>query len=423
MMDLLQFLEHSPTYFHATELAKKELASKGFTELKEHKDFKLKPSGKYFVVRDESALIAFITPAKEIQQAAILMSHSDSPAFRIKPHGEFQEDNMLLWALEVYGSPIYSSWMNRDCGFAGRVFYEKDGKVDSSLINIDDAPVMITQLPIHIDRTVNSEGTKVCAKKHLSALATLVDGKAKKKEYLLSLLEKKVKSKTILGHDLFLYPLDPPRFLGDQKDLFASARIDNLVSMRASLDAILKQKTSQHQLNMIYVPCHEEIGSKTFSGADSLFFKSIFKRICYHFDSSYENFQKCISQSLALSIDGSHALDPKSKDYFDLQHTPLLGGGIAIKIDASAAYAYSAKIVANIRSLARKNHIKLQNFVKKGDGRQGSTIGPIFVEKMGIQTLDLGLAQLSMHSIREVASCRDYQQLVKLLGLVLKNQL
>ncbi len=426
MSYLFKFIEGASSYFHAIELAKKKLISSGFAELDEKKEFQLKLKGKYFVTRDDGALIAFVVPSKKkIKKSHILLSHSDSPTFRIKPNGEFQKENMIFWGLETYGGPIFSTWFNRNLGVAGRVFYEHNNKIKSSLVNLDQAPVMITQLPIHIDRKVNTEGLKVDAQKHLNALVTLTDKKTSKVSFLESYLKAELKYKKLLNHDLFLYPLESPQFLGLGNDLFSSPRIDNLASASASLEAICKRakSPSEDHLNMIYLASHEEVGSRTASGADSPFFKNIFERIFYQLDQSFESMQQCLANSLALSIDGSHALDPKSKDCFEERHTPLLGKGVTLKVDASACYAYSSELIAKMNALLPKHKIQIQTYIKKGNERQGSTIGPIFTKKLGIKTLDIGLAQLSMHSVCEVASCRDYDQLVKLLGLILKDQL
>ncbi|MCH9632693.1 MAG: putative M18 family aminopeptidase 2 [Chlamydiae bacterium] len=427
MSYLFKFIENAVSYFHTVEQAKKKLKSCGFVELDEKKEFQIKPKGKYFVSRDDGALVAFIVPQKKkIKKAHFLLSHTDSPTFRIKPEGEFQKENMVFWGLEVYGGPIYSTWLNRNLGVAGRVYFEQNNKIKSSFVKIDKAPVIITQLPIHIDRKVNSEGLKINAQEHLNALVTLTDKKTTKTSFLESLLKKELKYKRLLNHELFLYPLDSaPQFLGPDQDLFSSPRIDNLASVSASLEALCQRSKSScdYDLNMIYLASHEEVGSRTASGTDSPFLKNIFERIYYQIDSSFENMQQCLANSLALSIDGSHALDPKSKEHFEPRHTPLLGNGVTVKVDSCACYAYSAELIARINALDAKHKIKIQTYLKKGDVRQGSTIGPIFTKKLGVKTLDVGLAQLSMHASCEVASCRDYDQLVKLLGLVLKDQL
>ncbi len=430
MSYLFKFIKNSVSYFHTIEQAKLLLSTHGFEELDEKNEFTLKANGKYYVIRDDSALIAFVIPTKkQISKAHILLSHADSPTFRIKPNGEYQNENMLLWGLETYGGPIYSTWFNRNLGFAGRVFYEQNKKIHSTLVRFDDNPIIITQLPIHIDRNINTEGMKVNAQEQLNALVALQEKDPKNKETSKNLLEsclkKKIKFTKLLNHELFVYPLEEPRFLGFDKDLFSAPRIDNLASASASLEAFCEssKQTSETHLNMIYLASHEEVGSRTFSGADSPFFGSVFERIFFQLGLSFEKLQQCLAQSTAYSIDGSHALDPKHKDSYEPRHTPLLGNGITIKVDSSACYAYNAQMVARLQALPAKHQIKFQTYLKKGDQRQGSTIGPIFTKNLGVKTLDIGLAQLSMHSSCEVGSCCDYDQLVKLLSLILKDQL
>lgn len=417
MTSLLNFVEASHTAYHAIDQVKSKLKKHQYKELSEQEPFKLKAGGKYFVVRDGGSLIAFIMPKKEIEKATIYLSHSDSPSFRLKPEGEYLQNNMLFWGLEVYGGPIYASWLNRDLAVAGRIIVEANGKEKELLVDLKEHPVMITGLPIHIQRTVNTEGLKLSAQEHLNALVSLFDEKEYKGNYLEKLLKKKYSFQTLLNHELYLTTLDKPVFLGGKKDLVASSKIDNLWSAFASLEALLAvEKTSfSDTLPMIYIANHEEIGSKTYSGADSSFFTSVFKRILYGQNESYEALQQCIAKSKALSLDGAHALDPKSSDQFEPRHTPLLGEGVAIKVDTGASYSYSNQLMASVKRLAKKHQIKIQNYLKKGDKRQGSTLGPMFVEQTSIPALDLGCAQLSMHSIREVASLRDYEFLVKLL--------
>ncbi|MCH9633732.1 MAG: putative M18 family aminopeptidase 2 [Chlamydiae bacterium] len=418
MSNLFSCIENSPSAYHTVETVVSELKKKKFKELKESSPFKLKKGERYYVKRDSGALIAFVVPQKSIKAARIYLSHTDSPTFRIKPQGEYQHENMIFWSLEVYGGPIYASWLNRDLGLAGRIFVEDQGKVKEELVHITDHPAMITQLPIHIDRKVNSEGLKISAQQHLNALATLTDKKELKTSYLEKILKKEKPFKKLLNHELFLCPLESPRFLGEGKDLFSAPRIDNLLSVYASVEALIQNLKSHFSdtMPMIYLANHEEIGSKTYSGADSPFFKSIFERIFYQEKMDYDALQQCCANSLALSLDGAHALDPKSPEQFEPRHTPLLGKGIAVKIDTGASYSYSNLILSKIQLLADKHKIKIQNYLKRGDQRQGSTLGPMFVEKTGIPALDLGCAQLSMHSVKEVASLRDYEGLVKLLS-------
>ncbi len=419
MSPLLSFLNESITPYHAIHLIEKLLQKRGFKPLDEKETFKLKPKGKYYVIRDSGSLIAFIVPEKTIENARVLLSHSDSPTFRLKPKGEHVKGNMIFWDLEVYGGPIYAAWLNRDLAVAGRIFVEDKGEIKEHLVNLKDYPVMITGLPIHIQRTVNTEGLKLSAQEHLSALAGLTDKKELKTSLLESLLKKTVKSGDLLHHELYLYPLEEANYLGYKNDLISSPRIDNLWSAYGSIEAFLKLKESavKTSMPMLYIANHEEIGSRTYSGADSSFFISIFERVFYQKKQSFENLKQCLAKSMALSLDGAHALDPKSEKEFEPRHTPLLGEGVTIKIDTGGAYSYSSTILALIQKVAKAHKIKIQNAVKKGDQRQGSTLGPLFVEQTGIAAIDLGCAQLSMHSVREVASLKDYDQMIKLLTL------
>lgn len=421
MTSLLSFLDQSKTAYHAANQAKQKLKKAGFKELFEQDTFKLKAGSKYYVCRDGGSLIAFIVPQKPIEKARVLLSHLDSPSFRLKPNGEYVQDKMLLAALEVYGGPIYASWYNRDLAFAGRIFVEKSGKIEEILVDLQEHPVVITDMPIHLNRTVNSEGLKVSAQKHLNALIQMWGDKELKQSHIEKLLKKKYKFQTLLNHELYLYPLENARLLAG--DLVSSARIDNLFSASASLEALLAhhKQPSKDTLAIAYMANHEEIGSRTYSGADSHFFMDVLKRIFEQQpEYSHEAFSKCLARSSALSLDGSHAFDPKNADQFEPRHTPHLGEGVSVKVDTGAAYCYSHALLASIQLLAKKNQIQIQNYLKRGDQRQGSTLGPLFVQKTSIPTLDMGCAQLSMHSAREVASLRDYQQLVKLSAKFLK---
>lgn len=415
MSALLSFLDQALTPYHAISLAETKLKEKGFEALDEKKTFKLKPKGKYYVIRDSGSIIAFIVPEKALDHVKVLLSHSDSPTFRIKPEGEHLKNNMIFWDLEVYGGPIYASWLNRDLAVAGRIFVEDKAGVKEHLVHLKDYQVMITGLPIHIQRTVNTEGLKLSAQEHLSALAGLTDQKELKTSLLETLLKKEVKYSQLLHHELYLYPCEQAKFIGKKNDLVSSFKIDNLWNAFASLEVFLALKENKVSMPMLYIANHEEIGSKTFSGADSSFFLSILERIFYQQQNSLEAFKQCLAKSMALSLDGAHALDPKNEKEFEPRHTPLLGEGVAIKVDTGASYAYSSTLLAHIKKLAKEHHIKIQNYVKKGDQRQGSTLGPLFVEQTGIMALDLGCAQLSMHSAREVASLKDYEHLLQLL--------
>ncbi len=418
MFDLLTFIKNSPSPFHVVREATAGLLKAGFRPLDSKEKFSLERGGKYFIVRDGSSLLAFIVPQVP-KRAVILLSHVDRPGFRLKPQGEYVHENMILWPLEVYGSPVYTTWMNRDVQIAGRVFVDRNGKLEEEVISLEEYPMTITQLPIHLDRNVNTEGCKLSAQEHLHLLAGL-KGKDFTGSYLESLLRKKISFTKPVHHELYLSSLDFPQFLGGEKNLFAATGIDNLCSVAASLEAIVSVEETEC-MPMIYCADHEEVGSRSFSGADTSFFSRTFQRIFSSLGLSYEDCQICAENSFALSLDGVHAFDPKYKDRFEPSHTPFLNGGVVLKADSSGSYADTSSLSAKIKHLADKHHYPLQVYMKRGDARQGSTLGPLFLQHTGIETLDLGIPQLSMHSIREVAAWEDYRQLAALSTLALRE--
>lgn len=408
--DFCTFLENSPTALHAVESAKNHL--QGFFELKEEEDWPLKPDGRYFCVR-EGSLIAFILPSKKISSALILASHTDSPSFKIKPNGEFEKEGMRMLGLEIYGAPLLTSWLNRELGIAGKVLYlDKKGDIKEALVNIKNSPCIIPQVAIHLDREVNEKGLVLNKQEHLAALASL----SKDKEYLLPLLKKLLPIKTLLSHDLFLYPLEKP---GEFGDLFASYRLDSLASVFTGLQAFSHAKPSSTELRMLALFDQEEIGSGTSTGAQSPFFSHIFERIC----PSRESLLKIIPNSLSVSIDLGHAVHPNYPEKHDSQHKPILGSGVLIKTHAQKKYATDVKSIKRILEALHDKKIPYAIVSGRNDIPSGSTIGPILASSTGIPTIDIGIGQLSMHSARELIASADLKALYALLKELLSRQL
>lgn len=414
--DLLQFLDDSPTAWHAVDNLRQRLTAAGFEELEEKDAWRLKPNKEYFVVRNGSSLFAFKTPKGLLETARVVASHTDSPCLKLKPKGEFRKSNMLLLDVEVYGAPLLTSWLNRDLGIAGRVTFQKKSKdILEALVNIHTHPLTIPQLAIHLDRKVNEEGLTLNKQEHLAALAALID-EEDDTPYLETLLKKSVPFQQLLAMDLFLYPLEKARFLGQDKKMIASWRLDSLGSVHAGITAFLKQKAiSSTQMPIFVVWNHEEIGSSTASGAGSPFFSDTLERICLSLGVNREGFLRLLSQSLCLSVDLSHALHPNYPQKHDPRHQPLLSRGITLKTNAQMRYATEARSAAFILALAEKLRLPIQHFVSRSDIPSGSTIGPIHATLTGMPTVDLGYAQLSMHSIRELAASQDHLDLCLLL--------
>lgn len=420
---LITFLNDSPTAWHAVLEVKKILLKNGFLELDEGKPWQLKFGKKYFIIRNGSSLLAFILPKEAPTHTLILGAHTDSPGFKLKPHAEFEKENMHMLGLEMYGAPLLTSWLNRDLGIAGRILYLDSSKqMQEALVRLDDQPVTIPQLAIHLDRKVNDEGLIMHKQEHLAALSGLISEKDKQKSYMEIVLKKKLKDfHQLLAHDLFLFPIEEALTLGLNNRLLSSFRIDNLASALSCVEAITSDlKPAKSQISLIALWDNEEIGSSTAQGAGSPFLMHTLERIFLGFKKTREDYLSSLSQSLCISIDVVHAQHPNYADRHEPRHAILMEKGPVLKYSAQHRYATDVKSSEPILKAALKAKINLQKFVTRGDIPAGSTIGPIHAGVSGMPTVDLGLPQLSMHAARELIAWQDYVELCQLLEAVLK---
>lgn len=425
LQDLLSFLNHAPTAWHAVDLMLQKLRTANFEVLEENAAWKLKPGGRYAVTRNGSTLSAFVLPSGVPSSARVAASHTDSPSFKLKPNPEFMKENMVMLGLEIYGGPLLSSWLNRDLGIGGRVvFTDPKGKMHEQIVTLDQHPVVIPQLAIHLDRHVNDSGLILNKQEHLAALAALdlpPSTKDKKTNYFETILKEQIGAHTLLAHDLFLYPLEPARLIGFNQQMIASYRIDSLGSVHAILHGFLQNvKPAKDQIRMVVFWDNEEVGSETAQGAASPFLPETIERICLSMGLGREAYMRLISQSLCLSVDLAHALHPNYPEKHDPRHQILLNKGIVIKSNAQNRYASNARSSAIVAALCEKLKIPYQKFVSRNDIPSGTTIGPIHAHFTGMPTVDIGNAQLSMHSCRELASCQDHLDMCRLLSNYLK---
>lgn len=419
LADLKVFLETAPTSWHAVQEIGNRLAIHNFLPLEDIDKWKLKPGGKYFTIRGGS-LCAFSLPKKPPKQALILASHTDSCALKLKPLPSYLKQNMTLFGVEVYGSPLLSSWLNRDLVLAGRVvILNKDQQPEENLVILDDATFMIPQLAIHLDREVNEKGLILNKQEHLCPLISV---SSQEENILEKLLKRQLSFQKLLSFDLFLVPQEPARFIGLNNEMLASYRLDNLLSAHAALAALVSSKNpSLDQLQMAIFWDHEEVGSHSSEGAGSSFLQDTLQRISYHLGLDTEALIRMKNQSLCLSIDMAHALNPNYTDKHDPHHQPLLNKGIVIKYNANQKYASHAISVAPIVQACHNLNLNYQSFVSRSDLPCGSTIGPIVAANLGIDTIDIGCPQLSMHSTRELIACQDYLDLLHLLSYLVQE--
>ena len=416
----LKFLDASPSVFHAGQEISSALTKAAFTELHEGMKWNLAPGKGYFVCRGSSLIVAFRTPKKKPVAATILATHIDSPCLKIKPHPEEANHSIGQFGVEVYGAPILHSWLDRDLVLAGKIcVLDMKGKPASHLVLLEDTPLIIPQLALHLDRTANEKGIIVNKQDHLKPIFSL----AADKMDLEKLLKKRYPFKELLGFDLFLSPLEKSSLLGANLELLSSARLDNLSSAFAALVAMTQSSSSSDHLQMAFFWDHEEIGSMSAVGADSRFADEILERITSHFELSREEYFQLKSRSFCLSGDLAHGFHPSYAEKYDLKNAPFLGRGPTLKFNANQKYATTGAGAAFITHLAKMKKIPLQHSASRSDIPSGSTVGSIMASQLGILTADVGIAGWAMHSIRETIASNDLCSLISLFQAALSGRI
>lgn len=424
---LLNFLDASPTAWHAADNCTTRLAEQGFIALDEKEAWDIKPGRAYFVMRNSSSVCAFIIPNKKPSSIRLAASHTDSPALKLKPNEEFYKENMLMLGLEIYGAPMLNSWVNRDLGIGGRLIYKNAaGKLIEKLVKTDAFPVVIPQIAIHLDRTVNENGLILNKQEHLAALASIRKDhdkekntnkkKAKEETFLDRVFKDVVGNGKVLASELFVFPLESARRFGENQELISSYRLDNLASVHATLEGILDAaKPHDHTIKMAAFWDNEEVGSNTAQGAGSPFIAHVIERIMIALKLNREDYLRIIPHSLCASIDLSHSVHPNYADKHEPRHPVLLNEGIVIKTNAQQRYATNAISSAAIVDICHEHEIPFQHHIARGDISCGSTVGPVHATLMGMQTIDIGIPQLSMHSSREIIGTADHLSMCRFL--------
>ena len=407
---LLDFIEKSPTAFQAVDEMQKRLTENGFEVLSEKEYWKLIPGGKYLVTRNNSALIAFCIPEKESRVFHIMASHSDSPSFKIKENPEIKVDNSYVKLnVEKYGGMLMAPWFDRPLSVAGRVIIRRNGGLKEKLINIKRDLVMVPNLAIHMNREANN-GVSYNPQKDLQPLFAV----GNTDRTLLEIIAEQtgVKKEDIISHDLFLYNRMPGTIWGADKEFVSSARLDDLQCAFASMEGLLRAQNHES----IAVHCvmdNEEVGSGTKQGAASTFLKDTLLRINMGLGRTYEEYLMTLAGSFMVSADNAHALHPNYTDKTDPTNHPVLNKGIVIKFNANQKYCTDAVSAAIFKELCTKAGVPYQTFVNRSDIAGGSTLGNISNTQVPMNTVDIGLPQLAMHSPYETAGVKDTEYLVR----------
>lgn len=407
---LLTFIKDSPTAFQAVETMKNRFSENGFRELKEEEHWSVEKGGKYFVTRNHSAIIAFTIPEENTDTFHIIASHSDSPSLKIKENPEMAENGYVKLNVELYGGALLAPWFDRPLSVAGRLIVKEAGKICEKLVTVDRDMLIIPNLAIHMNREANS-GYKYNVQKDMLPLYGLESAKG---SFFKTVAEAAgVKEEDILGHDLFLYNRMPGTVWGSEDEFVSAPRLDDLQCAFSSMEGILAGENK----NSICVHCvmdNEEVGSGTRQGAASTFLRDTLLRITLGLGKSYEDYLIALAKSFMISADNAHAVHPNYPEKADPVNRPHINEGIAIKYNANQKYCTDGISAAIFKTFCQEAGVGCQTYVNRSDVPGGSTLGNISNTQVALNTVDIGLPQLAMHSPYETAGVRDTCDFVKL---------
>ncbi|GAA0902576.1 M18 family aminopeptidase [Streptomyces thermoalcalitolerans] len=421
--DLMSFLAASPSPYHAAANAAERLEKAGFRRVAETDAWDGTSGGKY-VLRG-GAIVAWYVPegAAPHTPFRIVGAHTDSPNLRVKPLPDTGAHGWRQVAVEIYGGPLLNSWLDRDLGLAGRLTL-RDGS--SHLVNIDRPLLRVPQLAIHLDRSVTTEGLKLDKQRHLQPVWGLGDDV--RDGDLIAFLEQEagIPAGEVAGWDLMTHSVEPPAYLGRDRELVAGPRMDNLLSVHAGTAALAAVATGPGAAELPYIPVlaafdHEENGSQSDTGADGPLLGTVLERSVFARSGSYEDRARAFAGTICLSSDTGHAVHPNYAERHDPTHHPRAGGGPILKVNVNNRYATDGSGRAVWAAACEKAQVPFQSFVSNNSMPCGTTIGPITAARHGIRTVDIGVAILSMHSARELCAANDPFMLANALAAFLEG--
>lgn len=406
---LLQFIEESPTAFHAVESISGRLTDAGFHELHEGDAWDLIPGEGYYVTRNQSSVLAFRIPTAKANNFLISASHTDSPMFKVKSGAESEACNHYIRLnTEVYGGTILSTWLDRPLTLAGRVVLAKNGDFSAKTVKIDRDLLVIPSVAIHFNRTVNSGYAYNPAVDTLPLFAQ----KNGQPVSLKALIAKEINcdEDQIAQMDLYVCCHTLGTVWGANEEFFSAPRIDNLMCAYGTLQGFLEADRSENAVTVYYAADNEETGSSTKQGAGSVFLSDTLDRIC---EVLHTDKRRMLASSMMISADNAHAKHPNHPELSDAHNAPLVNGGIVIKNNAAQKYATDAISASLFAEICRRADVPTQQYANRSDMPGGSTLGSISNTLVPLVTVDIGMAQLAMHSAYETAGVADTDHLIR----------
>ncbi len=399
MKEFLNFLNQSFTAFHAVKNLENLLLNHDFIKLEEGKTWHLETGKNYYIIRNTSSIIAFKIP-NDIENVAfnIVASHSDSPAFKMKPNATIKQNNYVKLNTEGYGGMISYSWFDRPLGVAGRIFVENNNQIEEQLINFKET-IIIPSLAIHLNRTGELKANpQIDLLPIFSSDASFED-----------VLQRYATGK-IIAHDLFLYNKEEASLIGANQEYIFSSRLDDLECAYTSMKSLIKAVAKNIDICAVFN--NEEVGSRSNNGADSTFLQDVVKQICAYLSINY---YQALASSFIVSADNAHAVHPNHPEKTDPTNGVYMNQGIVIKHQAGLSYTTDALSEAIFKKICQMANVTYQDYTNRSDERGGSTLGAISLSHMSIPSVDIGLAQLAMHSSVETCGKEDFDKMIKAL--------
>lgn len=412
--EVLNFIEHSPSCFHAVEQLSHMLDQAGYQRLKECDGWTLEQGGKYYVTRNGSSIIAFhVGEQLDNYHFQITASHSDSPSYKVKEKAELKgKGGYLQLNTEGYGGMICSSWLDRPLSLAGRVLVRQGNVVETRLLNIDRDLLLIPNVAIHMNRDVNS-GMKY--NQQVDMLPLFSAGECGENSYYeLIAQELGVKPEEVVGCDLYLYPRVAPSLWGAKEEFISSPRLDDLQCAFTSMKALVDSH-NPHGVNVCCCFDNEEVGSGTKQGALSTFLRDVLQRVHAALGHAPEDYFRAVAKSFMVSCDNAHAVHPNHPEKTDGENCVYMNQGIVVKFSANQKYTTDGISAAIFMQLCKDAQVPVQTFANRSDMAGGSTLGNLSTQQVSLHTVDVGLPQLAMHSAYETAGVKDSAYMVQAL--------
>jgi len=417
--ELIDFIDASPSPWHAVASAEARLLAEGYTRLEEGERWRLAAGGRYYAVRGGASLIAFVLGSRPLAETGfrIVGAHTDSPGLRLKPKAALAGDGIARLGVEVYGGPILATFTDRDLSLAGRVVVRAGTGQETRLLRFEQPLLRLPNLAIHMNREVNEQGLKLNKQTELPLILGLLGEGEDAEAHLRKLLADAAQSEAaeLLSWELAIHDVQKGCLWGANQEFIASRQLDNLASSHAALTALIATELPTATCVAAFFD-HEEVGSESASGAGGSFVGDVLTRIAFQAQLDEEDQRRAMARSFFISADMAHAYHPNFPAAYEPDHKVMVNGGPVIKTNVNQRYTTNAETAARFMGLCEKAGVPYQQYAHRSDLGCGSTIGPLVAAQLGVASVDVGSPMWAMHSARESAGVLDHAYMIAALA-------